>query len=54
LLAVSNQGNSAFNANLQIFLPKFESKIFWGIETLGKSKKRCGFLFLREEVREEP
>ena len=53
LLAVSNQGNSAFDSNLHVFLTHLQSKVFWWIDALGKGKESRGLLFLREEVGEQ-
>jgi hypothetical protein len=54
LLAISNQSDGAFNANLQAFLAKFEPKIFWHVEAFGESSKSVGLFFLREEIGEKP
>ncbi|KAK1665461.1 hypothetical protein QYE76_053620 [Lolium multiflorum] len=53
LLAVSNQSNGAFDANLQAFLAKFEPKIFLRVEALGESCENLGLLFLWEEIRKK-
>ena len=53
LLAFGNQSYGAFNANLQAFLSKSQSKIFFRDEALGKVSEGVGQVFLREEVREE-
>jgi hypothetical protein len=53
LLAISDQGNSAFDSNLHVLLAHLQSKILWWIKALSKSKESCGFLFLWEEVGEE-
>jgi hypothetical protein len=49
-LAISNQGESAFNANFQTFLAKFEPKVFLRFEAFGESSKSVGLFLLREEV----
>ena len=53
LLAISNQGDGPFNTNLQAFLSKIMSEIFFNIEALGQFSKSFGFFFLREEIWEK-
>ena len=53
-MAVSNQSYGAFNTNLQAFLSKTGSKIFFRLEALGEGSKRLGFFFLREVEGKKP